>query len=466
MQEQDLSTIHESGKHLLNLVNDILDQAKIEAGKMELSYGFFSMADLVKSVMSTAVGLVKDKPVRLHQEIENNLPQTWGDEFRSRQVLLNLVSNAAKFTAQGSVTVSAFRVQEEDREMVQISVTDTGIGIPPEKLDSVFEAFQQAENTTARQYEGTGLGLPIAKSLIEMQGGTISVASEVGIGSTFSFTIPTLAPETESVDDTPGVDSQLANQVSEAIEQAEAPKTQHRIILAIDDELGMVNLYRRYLANSGYEVIGATPEEAEELAITYQPRLILLDINMPNRSGWDILAHLKDRDETFEIPVIVCSIEADKERAFRLGAAEYLVKSIDEQVLVETVKRVELERDRRKVLIIDDQPDSIRLVRDAISADERFVIIEAIGGPQGLDMINNHWPDLIILDLRMPGMDGFEVLDQVKAIPDAPNIPMIVLTADDLTEEERQRLGDTCLYQKQSVDTKDLLDHVVAQLTW
>ncbi len=466
MQEQDLGTIHESGKHLLNLVNDILDQAKIEAGKMELSYSFFSMGELVKSVMSTAVGLVKDKPVRLHQEIEGNLPQVWGDEFRSRQVLLNLVSNAAKFTAQGGVTVSAFRIHENDSEMVQVSVTDTGIGIPQDKLGAVFEAFQQAENTTARQYEGTGLGLPIAKSLIEMQGGTISVISEVGIGSTFSFTIPINAPEpVEEAPEQP-LDSQLASQVSETIEQAEAPQHVHRIILAIDDELGMVNLYRRYLANSGYEVIGGSPEEAEELAIAYQPRLILLDINMPNRSGWDVLAHLKDRDETFEIPVIICSIDSDQERAFRLGAADYLLKSIDEQTLVEAVKRVEIERDRRKVLIIDDQPESIRLVRDAIGADERFVIIEAIGGEQGLDMINNHWPDLIILDLRMPDMDGFEVLDKIRAIPDAQNIPVIVVTADDLTEEEHARLGNTCVYRKQTVDAKDLLENVVAQLTW
>ncbi len=472
-QEQDLSTIHESGKHLLNLVNDILDQAKIEAGKMELSYGYFSVADLIKSVMSTAVGLVKDKPVRLHQEIETDLPQAWGDEFRSRQVLLNLVSNAAKFTEQGSITVSAFRIEDSGYPMIQVSVTDTGIGIPEDKQTSIFEAFQQVENSTARQYEGTGLGLPIAKSLIEMQGGRIWVNSEIGVGSTFSFTLPLspvaveeeAEPETEAA---PVVNGEIENQVSQAIEQAETPKPVQRIVLAVDDEISIINLYRRHLARSGYEVIGSTPEEAEELAINYQPRVILLDVNMPTRSGWDVLAHLKDRDETFEIPVIVCTVETDRERAFRLGAADFLMKPIDEQQLIDTVKRVELERDRRKVLIIDDQPDSIRLVRDAIAADERFVILEAIGGPQGLDMVSSHWPDLVILDLRMPEMDGFAVLDQLRGNPATANIPVLVVTAGDLSEEEQQCLtrAGVSVYRKQAIDAADLLNSVVAQMTW
>lgn len=465
MQEQDLTTIHESGKHLLNLVNDILDQAKIEAGKMELSYSFFSVAELIKSVMSTAVGLVKDKPVRLHQEIEADLPQVWGDEFRSRQVLLNLVSNAAKFTAQGSITASAFRVEENGCPMVQLSVTDTGIGIPVDKQESIFEAFSQVESSTARQYEGTGLGLPIAKSLIEMQGGRIWVVSEPGVGSTFSFTLPTSQPKVETPEEPP-VATEIAEQVAQAIEQAEAPQPNQRIILAIDDEMSIVNLYRRHLVRSGYEIIGGGPEEAEELAITYQPRVILLDVNMPRLSGWDVLARLKDRDETFEIPVIICSVETDKERAFRLGAADYLVKPIEEQTLIQTVKRVELERDRRKILIIDDQPDSIRLVRDALAADERFVIIEAVGGAQGVDMVNHHWPDLIILDLRMPEMDGFAVLDQLQSNPDTATIPVLVVTADDLTEEERQRLAHANVYQKQTTNADELLNSVVSQLTW
>jgi PAS domain S-box-containing protein len=467
MQEQDLSTIHESGKHLLNLVNDILDQAKIEAGKMELSYTYFSTADLIKSVMSTAVGLVKDKPVRLHQEVEADLPLAWGDEFRSRQVLLNLVSNASKFTMQGSVTVSAFHIDDNGTPMIQISVTDTGIGIAEDKLDSIFEAFQQVENTTARQYEGTGLGLPIAKSLIEMQGGRIWVASEPGVGSTFSFTLP-MAPVVKADEEAAEaeVDNGIATQVDEAVQQAEAPNPGQRIVLVIEDEMSVVNLYRRYLAKSGYEVIGGTPEEAEDLAINYQPRVVVLDVNMPKRSGWDVLAKLKDRDETFEIPVIVCSVEADKERAFRLGAADYVPKADAERLLADTIKRVEFERECRKILIIDDQPESVRLIRDAIATDGRFVILEAIGGAQGVDMISSHLPDLVILDLRMPEMDGFAVLDQVRANPDTVSIPVLVITADDLTEDERQRLANAFVYQKQTINAEDLLSNVVSQISW
>ncbi|HVO44008.1 MAG TPA: response regulator, partial [Aggregatilineales bacterium] len=465
-QEQDLATIHESGKHLLNLVNDILDQAKIEAGKMELSYGYFSVPDLVKSVMSTAVGLVKDKPVRLHQEIESELPNVYGDEFRSRQVLLNLISNAAKFTNQGSITASAFRVEENGRHFVQVCVTDTGIGIPTDKLESIFEAFQQVESSPARQYEGTGLGLPIARSLIQMQGGRIWVDSELGVGSTFSFTVPLEPLVPEPAPDAEPVEPQIVEQVTEAIAKADTPQSAHRIVLAVDDEVGMINLYRRYLAKGGYEVIGAKPEEAEELARVYQPRVILLDIVMPNLSGWEVLDRLKDHDDTFNIPVIVCSIEDHREQAFRLGAADYLIKSIDEQTLIDAVKRVELERDCRKILIIDDQPESVRLIHDALATDDRFKVVEAIGGLQGLEMVRGHWPDLIILDLRMPEMDGLEVWDKLKGDPDTATIPVLVVTADDITDSERERLQGAHLYHKQTVNVDELLQNVVSQLSW
>ncbi|MCS6871356.1 MAG: GAF domain-containing protein [Anaerolineae bacterium] len=190
MQRQDLTTIYESGKHLLGLVNDILDQAKIEADRMEFSIAPFAMQEVIKGVASTAIGLIKDKPLRLYQEIEPDLPNVMGDEFRTRQALLNLVSNAVKFTPQGSITIACFRTEIDGVPMVQVSVTDTGIGIPRDKLDIIFEPFQQVDNNAARQYEGTGLGLPISRKLIEKQGGRMWVESEVGVGSTFSFVLP------------------------------------------------------------------------------------------------------------------------------------------------------------------------------------------------------------------------------------------------------------------------------------
>lgn len=465
-QSQDLETIHESGKHLLGLVNDILDQAKIEANKMELTYSYFSAVDLIKGVMATASGLVKDKPVRLHQEIELHLASVWGDEFRTRQVLLNLVSNASKFTTQGGVTVSAFGVEQEGRAYVQISVTDTGIGIPRDKLDSVFEAFQQVENSTARQYEGTGLGLPIAKSLVEMQGGRIWVDSELGIGSTFSFTIPLGPTETVSETRIEPLGAEIVNELSDAITRAEKPQPAQRIIVVIDDEIGAVSLYRRYLTKAGYEVIGGKPEEAEDLAVAYKPRVILLDVNMPGRSGWDVLKDLKEHDDTFKIPVIICTVEADRERAFRLGASDYLLKDFDEQTLIDAIKRIELERDRRKILIVDDKPDSVRLIREAFAGDDRFKVYEAEDGQQALEKIHHYWPDLVILDLRMPEMDGFDVLNTLHSNPDTANLPVLIITADDVTDDERDHLNGVKVYRKATIDPKELLEYAVSQLQW
>lgn len=495
LQQQDLGTIHESGKHLLGLVNDILDQAKIEAGKMELSNSHFSVAELVKGVMSTAVGLVKDRSVRLRQEVEETLPEAWGDEFRTRQVLLNLVSNAAKFTPEGSVTVSAFEVDENDRRYIQISVTDTGIGIPEDKLSSVFESFQQVENTTARQYEGTGLGLPIAKSLVEMQHGRIWAESQLGRGSTFSFTVPIEEIESDTLPELPAepefnptvetgrfrVSDILQTQTgtfkipADLLDKTSGDSRENgngtgkgisRIIIAVDDQISAINLYRRYLQREGYELVSARPEDVEELAIAYQPRLILLDINMPNRNGWDVLSALKDRDQTYHIPVIVITVDSDRERAFRLDAADFLNKPVNEQQLIETVKRIDAEQNRKKILIVDDQPESIRFVREALAADGRFNVVEAVGGTRGMEMLQSHHPDLIILDLRMPEIDGFMVLSAIRGEPDTANIPVLVVTADDLNEDEIARLQSysAVRYQKQTLDPMHLLTQVASQL--
>ncbi len=467
-QSQDLSTIHESGKHLLNLVNDILDQAKIEAGKMELSPTFFSIVELVKSVMSTAVGLVKDKPIRLHQELQADLPNVYADEFRTRQVLLNMLSNAAKFTRQGSITVSTFMIDDGGRPMIQISVTDTGIGISKENIRRVFAQFEQVDNSTARGAEGTGLGMPIAKSLIELQGGRIWLESEVGIGSTFSITIPTQAPDQpEGMPPPEEVSPELEAQVEQAIAEAETPDhREHRIVVVIDDEAGMISLYRRYLVKAGYEIIGTTnPDDGADLIVNYQPRVVLLDVNMPKRNGWEVLQLLKDKDETFQFPVIVCSIEDDKPRAYSLGAADYLIKPFLEEDLVSAIRRVELERDLPRVLVIEQNPELLYGMRMALTAEQDVLrVIEATDGNQGVDMITSQRPHLVILDWRTASANGVNVLDKIRNNPESAAMRVLIVTDVELDTETRARLKDEHVELRANLGGDALLQCVKQQL--
>lgn len=341
MQRQDIQTIHDSGKHLLGLVNDILDQAKIEAGKMELVREYFDVKAIVKGVMATAIGFTKEKPVQLVTNIEEDLPQGFGDEFRTRQIVLNLVSNAAKFTTEGSVTAGVYTSvdAETGQKVITISIADTGIGIAKENLGRIFESFQQVDNSTTRTVEGTGLGLPLSRSLAELQGGRIWVDSEPGMGSTFYVTIPTSPQPTDTLELKAAVVEDMIAALPEQEEPHDTkPLRQRKIVLAVDDELGMIDLYRRYLAKEGWQVVGVTnPEQTEEMIALHQPQLILLDINMPQRNGWDVLEALKKSQNTSQIPIVVCSIENDVSRSAALGAASHLIKPFVETDLIKVL---------------------------------------------------------------------------------------------------------------------------------
>ncbi len=355
MQRQDIQTIHDSGKHLLGLVNDILDQAKIEAGKMELVKEYFDLTAVVKSLMSTAQGLIKDKPIQLFTEIANNLPNAYGDEFRTRQIILNILGNAAKFTYEGSITVSVYldEYKPKGRTMLVVSVADTGVGIAEKDLPKIFESFQQLDSSTTRTAEGTGLGLPLANSFAELQGGGIEVESELGAGSTFRVYIPIEPIENDIEEKTePSLSVQekkdtgplptSSNDTDETLPKRPTKELRRRVILVIDDEVSTVNLYRRYLSKEGWQVVGVTDaSRAEEMIAAHAPQMILLDINMPNRQGWDVLEKIRSLGDVSDIPVIVCSVETDTQRSTSLGAQLHIVKPIEEQTLLEAVRTIE-----------------------------------------------------------------------------------------------------------------------------
>jgi GAF domain-containing protein/CheY-like chemotaxis protein len=316
-QRQDLTSIYNSGQHLLGLINDILDLSRIEAGKIELSFDQVYLGEIFDGVLATTRGLVRDKSIELHKHVPADLPPVRADATRVRQVLLNLCSNAAKFTERGSVTVSASVILSES--VVQISVTDTGQGIPAHEMDKLFERFSQVDGSPTRRAGGTGLGLNISRHLVELHGGRIWAESEgiTGRGSTFSFTLPLWVAEPEP-------------------EPVGPP-----LILVIEDDRGVSTLYRRYLEPNGYQLLSVSDsEQAVARAAAARPAAILLDVFMPNKDGWQVLTELKRNPATSAIPVIVCTLADDRERALQLGAAEYLLKPILETDLTRALGRL------------------------------------------------------------------------------------------------------------------------------
>ncbi len=329
LQQQDLNAIYSAGQHLLNLINDILDISKIEAGKMDLAFEEnVNLSELIQSVLSTAGGLVKDKPIQLERIIPPDLPAVRADPTRLRQVILNLLSNAAKFTEKGTITIQLDTLQNE----ILFKVIDTGIGIAPEDQKNLFQPFTQVDGSATRKTGGSGLGLSISRLLVEVHGGRIGVESAVGEGSCFYFTLPLNSkPELPVIE--PG----------------------NRLIMAVEGEWQVLYLYDRYLSEYGYSVVPVSvTTEAVARASELQPRAILLDVMLPGGSGWKILEDLKQAPDTSHIPVIVCSLFEDRERALGLGASDYLLKPILEEDLIHALQQLEEKPVEDTILVIDD----------------------------------------------------------------------------------------------------------------
>jgi CheY-like chemotaxis protein len=457
-QREDLEAIHNSGQHLLGLINDILDVSKIEAGKMELDFEPVNLREVVKGVMSTAIALVKDKPIELQQSVPDDLPPITADERRVRQVLLNLLSNASKFTQAGFIRVEARVVGDE----VVLSVADSGPGIPKEQQDSIFEPFTQVDGSSTRDHGGTGLGLTISHSFVQLHGGRMWLESGRGEGSTFYFALPIEGPPSdEEAAEVAAMDRRPS------VMEKPAAYEREKLILCVDDDTGVINLYRRYLHLRGYRVFGlADSSRAIDVAKRLQPYAITLDVMMPQKDGWQVIRELKADPQTRDIPVIICSIISEEERGMSLGAADYLVKPIMEEDLLTALDRLNREPGNHEILVVDDQADDRALLRRMIESQDQFEVIEAAGGSEAIELVKDLHPHIIILDLMMPDVDGFAVLEAVKSDAVTRSIPVIAVTAKDLTPEDRQRLNHRveALVKKGVLEQDELLEDVAAAL--
>ncbi len=420
---KDLGRIRSAGKHLVQLINSILDISKIEAGKMELFLETFSIQKLVSDVEIVAQPLVKQNGNTLVLDIpsENIFMRT--DQGKLRQVLINLMSNAAKFTQNGAISLTVRHELNVSVNQMIFTISDSGIGIAPDQIGKLFQPFSQAD-ASSQKYGGTGLGLAICKRLCELMGGAIGVVSEVGKGTTFNVLIPTQAGKTQ-----------------EPAEVVKESKTDP-VVLVIDDDPIAQDLIRRSLAREGFQSVSAlTGEDGLRLAKEIRPDVITLDVLMPGMDGWNVLSHLKSSVELASIPLIMITIVDEKKRGFALGAHGYLVKPVGREQLtpVLTSLRSATENANRSALVIDDEEINRRNLCQLLQKDG-WRVRDAQDGQRALACIEQETPDLILLDLVMPGMDGFSFLQEIKKIDSARSIPVVVVTAKDLTQDELKHL--------------------------
>jgi signal transduction histidine kinase/DNA-binding response OmpR family regulator len=414
-QQMFQSRILYNGEHLLGLINDILDLSKIEAGKMELACETADLHPLFHGVMSTAVGLTKDKGLSLEFEADDELPPVWIDKTRIRQVLLNLLSNAAKFTDRGGITVRAHAADG----FVQIAVQDTGIGISLEDQARVFEEFQQVQDNLDRSYQGTGLGLSISKRLVEMHGGRMSLESAPGAGSIFSFTIPIVSSARQT------------DEVAEPDGEGRSP-----LIMVIDDDVDSQRILRTMLEAAGYQVQGILDSQVAlaELRRT-PPALIVLDLRMEPLDGWTLLGQIREDSSLAEIPVVICSVidPTGAQVGVLTNVAAYLPKPVRQEDVMALVRQF---TPPGTILVVDDDPDARQVLKNMLDK-LGHTVIEAPNGPTALALIPEIHPHLVLLDLMMPGTDGFEVLEHLQEMPAAANLPVVVITSRDLDPVER-----------------------------
>lgn len=451
----DLQKISGSAKHLLELINAVLDLSKVEAGRMELYLESFAIAPLVKTIAATLQPIADKQHNIISVHYPEDIGNLYADQTKVRQSLYNLLSNACKFTEQGEISLS---VIEDAGEEIVFSIKDTGIGMTSEQLDKVFNAFTQADASTTRKYGGTGLGLTITKQFIEIMGGHISVTSQYGYGTEFTVHLPRQV-ESEKAPANPKQPEPTHHISLPALDLGQKSGT----VLVIDDDAHARDLMQRFLSDAGYQsVVAASGLEGLRLAEAILPDLITLDVLMPEMDGWSVLQTLKSNEKLANIPVIMMTMIDDEKVGYSLGATDFLTKPLQRTRLLEILDKYATRSSRNWMLVIEDDLPSQQVLGRLLER-EQWPYKTAGNGQQALKILQaGDVPDLIFLDLMMPEMDGFEFLQILRQRSEWQSIPVIVVSAKDLTASERLQLGDAVqsIHQKGQLDRQELLEEV------
>ena len=442
----DLRKIESNARHLLGLINDVLDLSKIEANRMTTYAEEFGVEELLRDAAATVDSLVAKNGNALVLDLGPGLGRMNSDIVKLRQCLFNLISNAAKFTRQGRITLEARR---EPGGMLRFAVHDTGIGMTAEQLGRLFQRFNQADEGTTRQFGGTGLGLAITRAFARMLGGDVTVESVAGEGTVFTIRVPDRLPDTAGI----------AADMAEAGADIAAAAAHGKLVLVIDDDGAQRELLTRFLLRDGFAVRTAVDgEEGLRLAAELRPSAILLDVMMPRMDGWQVLSRLKADPELAAVPVVMASFVNEQALGRSLGAVDYLLKPVDWGAL-----RTAMDRFRAgegDLLVVDDDPDARARLRQALERGG-WTVSEAANGREALDAVAGRVPRLILLDLTMPVMDGFEFLHALRGVPGCAHVPVVVLSARDLSEENRESLAEaTEILRKGDVDLRVLPRHL------